>query len=236
MTVHVLTDYLSLFVGFQLYVKLQGNSFLKPQEKMIYILGALAGALLGSRLLALLAEPALWHAFSWVVVAQNKTIIGGIAGGILGIEGAKKFLGIKRRTGDSIVMPLMVAIFIGRIGCEVAGVSDGTIGRPCDWAWCFSQGDALLRHPLPLYEMLALAVGFPFAYLSYKKKWLPEGVLFRFFIIGYFMLRFLLEFLKEGQALWFSLTAIQLVCLAVSLFYLYDVARTFLRVQKEVIS
>ncbi len=233
MSIHALAEYFSLLVGFQLYLKLNPSSFGTSRERLIYVLGALLGALIGSRALAVLSDPSLWQGLNWLVVFQNKTIIGAVAGGILGIEIAKKFLGISRRTGDGTVIPLMAAIFIGRIGCELTGVSDGTIGSVCSWPWCFDHGDALPRHPLPLYEMLALAVSFPFAYLSFRRKWLPEGMLFRVFIIGYFSLRFLLEFLKDDPTLWLSLTAVQLVCLAVSLFYLYDVARVLLSSQKQ---
>jgi prolipoprotein diacylglyceryltransferase len=54
---------------------------------------------------------------------------------------------------------------------------------------------------------------------------LPEGMLFRLFIIGYFGLRFFLEFLKERHDTVFLLSAIQIVCLVTCTFYLYDAAR-----------
>lgn len=227
MSIHALTDYISLFVGFQLYLHFNKSSLMVTREKLVYIIGALTGALIGSRLLAYLADPQLWDSINFISVIQNKTIIGGIIGGIIGIEIAKKILGITRKTGDSTVIPLLIAIFIGRIGCELAGVSDGTIGGPCDYPWCFMQGDPVPRHPLPLYEMSALLVSLPFVYYGYLNKIFKEGILFRLFIIGYFSLRFLLEYLKENQFILFHLSIIQWVCLAVCVFYLYDIGRVF---------
>ncbi len=231
MPIHLLTDYLSLAVGFQLYLKLNKSSSLSGNEKLGYIIGALLGALIGSRLLAFLADPALYESGSVaVILLQNKTIIGGVLGGIIGIEFVKKLLGITQRTGDGTVIPLMIAIAIGRIGCELTGVSDGTIGGPCSFPWCFAQGDGIPRHPLPLYEIAALFAALPFVWRAYTRKIFHEGTLFRIFIIGYFSLRFALEFLKDGQMTLFFLSVIQWACLATIGFYLYDVRRRpFLR-------
>ena len=106
---------------------------------------------------------------------MNKTIIGGIAGGIFGIEIAKKFLGIQTNTGDGAVIPLMVAIIIGRIGCQVTGVLDGTIGSVCDYMWCFKQGDEFNRHPIPLYEIIEILILLPILYTWVKNKFNSFG-------------------------------------------------------------
>jgi phosphatidylglycerol:prolipoprotein diacylglycerol transferase len=233
MPIHELTDYLSIFVGFQLYLYFNRSSFFVGVQRYWYVIGALVGALVGSRLLALLSEPYLFSNLSTAVVLGNKTIMGAILGGIIGIEIIKKFIGIKQRTGDSAVIPLMIAIMIGRIGCQLTGVSDGTIGIPCDFLWCFQQGDTYNRHPLPLYEILTLLAFLPFVYQAYKKKLFEEGTLFRFFVIGYFGFRFFIEFLKDEPQILFSLTVIQLVCLAVCAFYLYDVRRELFSIARK---
>ncbi|MSR70699.1 diacylglyceryl transferase [Candidatus Kaiserbacteria bacterium] len=235
MPVHLLTDYLSIVVGFQLYLFLNKGSDIAGTERYLYIIGALLGALLGSRLLAFVADPSLLSSgLTLAVFFANKTIIGAILGGIIGIEIIKKFLGITRRTGDSVVVPLMVAIIIGRVGCQFAGVPDGTIGVPCDWAWCFMQGDAYPRHPLPLYEIGALLAALPFVYRALIKKVFPEGMLFRFFIIGYLGFRFFEEFLKNDLRVLWSLTAIQIACLVGAAFYLYDVHRQLSAIRRVI--
>jgi phosphatidylglycerol:prolipoprotein diacylglycerol transferase len=233
MPIHALTDYLAIFVGFELYQYFNKNPRLKGKELAVYILGALIGALAGSRLLALINEPNLLSHLSFNIIFQNKTIIGAIIGGILGIEISKKILGIKEKTGDSTVIPLMIAIIIGRIGCQLTGVADGTIGVPCSLLWCFKQGDMLSRHPLPLYEILYLCSLLPFAYYAYKNKIFESGVLFRIFVVLYLGLRFFLEFLKDEPRIFLSLTVIQIFCLAACIFYVYTLRGQLYQVTKK---
>jgi prolipoprotein diacylglyceryltransferase len=224
MHIHLLTDYLSILVGMQLYFYCNKNySVVANDKKIWYIIGALIGALVGSRLLAALENPYLFlHPPTWIYYYANKTIIGGIAGGILGIEITKKILGIKTNTGDSVVVPLIVAIIIGRIGCQLVGVSDGTIGVPCDYFWCFLQGDEFSRHPLPLYEIVELLLLLPFFYQWIKLKKFRDGFIFRLFIIVYFGSRYFFEFLKETHQIFMSVSAIHLVCLVFVFYYIFD--------------
>lgn len=234
MPIHLLTDYLSIFIGMQIFFVLSKNETTIGTRKITYILGALFGAIIGSRLLAALEDPYLFlHPPSLIYYYANKTIIGGIAGGIIGTEIAKRFMGIKKNTGDLAVIPLMVAIIIGRIGCELTGVSDGTIGIPCDLPWCFTQGDPFPRHPLPLYEISFLVTLLPIFSRWITKKRFQDGFVFRIFIISYFGLRFFLEFLKETHPLFLSLTAIQLVTLGFVVFYASDSIRNRLYLSRQ---
>ncbi len=45
----------------------------------------------------------------------SKTIVGGLLGGILGVEIAKKLVGIKHSSGDLFCFPIILGIMIGRI-------------------------------------------------------------------------------------------------------------------------
>lgn len=223
LTIHLTTDYLSIFIGMQLFFLLNKKDALNQDKKIWYIVGALIGALIGSRLLAALEDPNLFfHPPTWLYYYVNKTIIGGIAGGIIGIEIAKKFLNINSRTGDSVVIPLLVAIVIGRIGCQLTGVSDGTIGSVCNYLWCFKQGDEFNRHPIPLYEIIELLAILPFVYHAIKNKIYREGFVFRVFIIYYFALRFLYETLKDTSPLFLGFSAIQITCLLFVIYYVSD--------------
>src|SRR6476469_9337118 len=76
-----------------------------PIEASLCILGALFGA----KILALLES---WREVSTEVAAGNtaallggKTIVGGLIGGWIGVEIAKKVQGIRRSTGDLFVFP-----------------------------------------------------------------------------------------------------------------------------------
>jgi prolipoprotein diacylglyceryltransferase len=223
MYIHLFTDYLSIFVGMQLYYVLNKKGVVTSDQKIWYILGALIGALLGSRLLGALEDPQVFlNPPSLLYYYLNKTIIGGIAGGVLGIEVAKKFMKIKSNTGDGVVVPLIIAIVIGRIGCQVLGVADGTIGVPCEYAWCFKQGDDFRRHPIPLYEIIELTILLPLFYVWIRDRVFKEGFVFRLLIIIYFGFRFMFEFLKETKPLVFNLSAIQLVCLSFVIYYIFD--------------
>lgn len=57
------------------------------------------------------------------------------------------------------------------------------------------------RHPTQIYEGIAYLALFLFLFLTYRKKGaqLAEGLLFGWFLVILFGIRFLLEFLKENQ-------------------------------------
>ncbi len=223
---HYLTDVVSMAVGVYLYWHSRTEDTVSKDLRMNILLGAALGALLGSRLIAALENPALFiDAPSLLYYYANKTIIGGIAGGIIGVEIAKKFSGITAWTGDRVVVPLIVAIIIGRIGCFVTGVSDGTVGQPCDYFFCLDQGDGVLRHPNSLYEIGFLLIFLLFYH--YRKSGVgfisqTPGAWFRLLIISYFGFRFFIEFLKETQPLLIGLNSIQWTCLLFVLWYIRD--------------
>jgi len=81
--------------------------------------------------------PYLWNiAFhdigTWM---SGQSIVGGLLGGLIGVELAKKLTGVNRSTGGDFVMPLMVGTVIGRIGCFLAGLNDGTYGNATTLPW-----------------------------------------------------------------------------------------------------
>src|SRR5204863_7028840 len=89
------------------------------------------GAALGGRLLSLLEQRALlqyWREQAFWI--GGKTIVGGLIGGLIVVEWAKLRLGVKTRTGDLFTIPLATGIAIGRIGCFLTGLPDGTYGNP----------------------------------------------------------------------------------------------------------
>ena len=231
--VHFITDTLSIFVGVYLYTHSKVIDTLNENKRLILIVGALIGALLGSRLLAALENPELFiNPPSLLYYYSGKTIIGGIAGGILGIEVAKRILGIQVWTGDRALVPLAIAIIIGRIGCFVLGVTDGTVGGACNYFWCLEQGDGILRHPNSLYE-IGFVLIFILVYTIIKRAQPislltilnTPGASFRVFIVLYFLLRFGIEFLKDTHPLFLNLNSIQIVCTGFILWYLMDLIR-----------
>lgn len=225
-SVHQITDIVSILVGGIIYWQLSKNDGISAKHKEYLLIGAGLGVLIGSRLVGSLENPTLFfHPPLVLYYYVSKTIIGGIAGGILGMEAAKLIIGHKSSTGDAITIPLAVAIIIGRIGCLLTGVTDGTVGNPCNFLWCFNQGDGIARHPTSLYEILFLSILLVVYYLYLKKKTFVPGVLFRSFITLYFAFRFIIEFIKPTHSLAFGLSAIQIVCFLYIIWYIYDTYR-----------
>ena len=120
---------------------------------------ALVGAVVGARMLGLLVDPAETWAlrFTWGGWLMQKTVVGGILGGWLAVELAKRALQLRESTADHFVQPLIVAMGIGRLGCFFSGVADRTHGTPSHLPWAMDLGDGIPRHPLALYELLVLA-------------------------------------------------------------------------------
>src|SRR6201999_2912276 len=96
------------------------------------------------------------HWNSWQVVWGGKTIVGGLIGGLLTVEYAKKKMGFAGRTGDLFALPLCVGIAVGRIGCFLAGLNDYTYGSVTSLPWGIDFGDGMKRHPAQLYEIIFL--------------------------------------------------------------------------------
>ncbi len=140
----------------------------------------------------------------------GKTVVGGLLGGWLGVEIAKRFGGIYRRTGDLFVLPLCVGIAVGRVGCLVAGLADDTYGKPTSLPWSVDFGDGIGRHPVQAYEIVFLML---MGVLLERNRKLPEGVRFRIFVASYLAWRVVIDFLKP-QPLIYGLDVIQWACLA----------------------
>ena len=228
--IHLITDILSFYVGYIYYshLKKKEGDYVDFNKRKIIIIGAAIGALIGSRLLAALEHLDLFlNPPSFLYYYANKTIVGGIVGGILGVEVTKKILKHKQPTGDIFTFPLILAMIVGRIGCFLTGVEDGTVGDPSNLPWAFDQGDGISRHPTSLYEIIFLI--FTFVYLKYLSKKIPlkTGILFRYFIILYLSFRFLVEFIKPVESIFLGLSSIQIVSLVVVLSYLYSLIFVF---------
>ncbi len=221
--VHPIFELLSFFIGYRYYRYIKEkvkHDPLSPNAEVWIIIGMALGAFILSRLVAALENPALFlHSGTWLYYIGGQTITGGIAGGILGVEITKKFLGIKRKTGDLFVYPLMLGVIIGRIGCFLTGVVDGTVGLPSSLPWAFDQGDGILRHPTSLYEILFVILMWIVVKNVEKKKVMYEGDLFSIFVSSYLFFRFFEEFLKPREVLWLGLSSIQLLAAIVVLYY-----------------
>ncbi len=189
-------------------------------NRLSIILGAIIGALLGSRLAGFLEYPFVEISAKTIVQLLNtKTIMGGLFGGLLGVEIAKKMIGEKQSSGDLFTLPIIVGIFIGRVGCFLSGTNEFTFGSETTFFTGMDLGDAVLRHPIALYELVFLVFLFIFLKKLQDKEVLKNGILFQYFMILYFSFRFFIEFIKPNQFFVLGLSSIQILCIICVLYY-----------------
>src|SRR6201998_2044059 len=144
---------------------------------------------------------------------------GAILGGILAVELYKRSAGISARTGARFALPLAVGVAVGRIGCFLSGIEDFTYGTPTSLPWGHDFGDGVLRHPVQLYEsvaMAAFAVFYVAAVLRPDDYVITNG--FYLALAFYGAQRFIWEFLKPYGALIGPLTLFHLLSLSVLLY------------------
>jgi len=156
----------------------------------------------------------------------SHSIAGALAGAIVAVELYKKAAGITGSTGSIWVGPLALGIAVGRWGCLFAGLPDETYGIAASVPWAVDLGDGVPRHPVQLYESLAmlLFLGFYLAALSRRAGW-TRGRAFYWFIGYYAVQRFAWEFLKPYPDVLGPLNLFQLLSLALFTYALIFDAR-----------
>ncbi len=227
---HLILEYIAFFVAFRYYLYLRKNSkdLISTTNRLSIILGAIVGALIGSRIMGFLEFPFVeFSKNNWVDILNTKTIMGGLFGGLLGVERMKKRIGEKNSSGDLFVFPIIVGISIGRIGCFLSGTNEFTYGTPTALITGINLGDGILRHPVALYEIVFLI--FLFMGLKYlqKARTLSPGILFQYFMISYFSFRFVIEFIKPNSFLLLGLSSIQYLCLVCLWYYRKTITGVF---------
>lgn len=204
---HLLFEVLAYVVGFCLYLVLrrrQGDE-IDNSIRWSLVTAVFVGAVVGGRGLAWLDQPG------------GKTLVGALLGGWIATELTKRRLGIRQPTGDVYVLPLVIGIAIGRIGCLLTGLSDGTYGVSTSLPWGVDFGDGVHRHPTALYESLFMAA----LVLPLRRfaRGAARGDLFKAFMATYLGFRLLVDMLKPAVPLALGLTGIQWACLAGLAYY-----------------
>lgn len=221
--IHLLTELLAFFVGFRyyLYLRKRQNDLISKDNRLIIVIGATAGALFGSRILGGLENPdqLLKAENLFFYFYANKTVLGGLLGGLWGVEITKKIIGEKRSSGDLFTFPIILGMMIGRIGCFSMGVHEPTFGTETDFFLGMDLGDGKIRHATALYEMFFLGMlWFSLVKLEKKYSW-TEGGRFKFFMLAYLLFRFSISVIKPEYKIIFGLSSIQLASLLGLLYY-----------------
>lgn len=171
-----------------------------------YFVALAAGALAGAWLIGSLNSlPA--------TLAPSHSVAGALAGGIVGVELWKALRGIRGSTGAAFVLPMAVGLAVGRLGCLFSGLADFTYGVPSAVPWAIDSGDGIGRHPVQLYEALAMVL-FAVAFVRARRRgrdWATRHG-FHAFVIGYALQRFCWEFLKPYPKLLGPFNLFHLIC------------------------
>jgi prolipoprotein diacylglyceryltransferase len=217
---HLVMEILAYTCGFRLYLFLRHRLPQKPlpfEEHVWLMVGCVLGAALGSKMLAIIES---FHAY-WAVRSApmnflaGKTIVGGLAGGWIGVELVKRRFNIRSRTGDAFVFPIILAMCIGRVGCFLEGLDDHTYGIATNLPWGVDFGDGIHRHPTQLYE-IAFFLILGIALMIRARKPYPPGHLFRLLMLSYGLWRFAVEFIKPRET-YLGLSPIQIASLLIVL-------------------
>jgi len=228
LSAHAIFEAMAYAVAGGLYTwqRKQSGDVVSDAERSSVLVATVLGALTGSKLLYLLEDPALtlqsWTQPEYII--GGKTIVGGLLGGTIAVEWIKRCMGVRRRTGDLLTLPLILGIAIGRLGCFVSGLADHTYGIATSLPWGVDLGDGIARHPVQLYEVAFLAL-IALA-IQRAKNSLPEGGRFRSFLMLYCLWRVAVDFLKPGVPI-LGLTSIQWACAAALVWYTRNLTAWF---------
>lgn len=227
---HLVFESLAYLAGFRLFLALRRRNGdpVAAATRYSVIAGAAVGAALGSRLLHLLQQPSLTLAGDPGFLLGGKSIVGGLLGGLAGVELVKRRIGETRSTGDLFVLPLCLGMALGRVGCFLTGLADHTYGVATALPWGVDFGDGVSRHPTQLYEIVALG---PIAAWAGRARGAARrpGDRFRGFMVLYLGFRLLVEAVKPDPGEYLGLTGIQVACLAGLAYYAADVRRLLLQ-------
>ncbi len=202
--------------------------------RFVVLLGCLFGAAIGNKLVFWIEMPHLLPQY-WnqpEVWFGGQSMVGGLLGGLIGVELAKKWTEQRESTGDAFVFPVLLALMIGRTGCFVAGLADGTFGVPTDLPWGIDFGDGVPRHPTQLYEILF--AGVLWWWLAPRRALLAaeSGLMFKLMLTAYLTWRLLVDAYKPVPFDYgFGLSGIRLVCIMALVFYLPLTVRQWRKVE-----
>jgi phosphatidylglycerol---prolipoprotein diacylglyceryl transferase len=184
-----------------------------PLDKLLFAaVGCFFGAIVGGLAFGMLF-------FDWPEVVDRVTalelagnsVVGGLAGGFLGVEIAKKLVGHTISTGEAFALAIPIGHAIGRVGCYLSGCCFGT-PTTLPWGVTFpgaslahtsqvtlglvGAGDAPLPvHPTQLYEIAFDLVLFAALFIV-RDRTRTRGSLFRAYLFAYATFRLMLELVR----------------------------------------
>ncbi|MDB5815609.1 MAG: putative prolipoprotein diacylglyceryl transferase [Rhodocyclales bacterium] len=222
--VHACFEASAMFIGARYYFILRNRNLETSslQGKAYWILfGCLLGAGIGNKLVFAIEWPQLFTQQNfWGEIWAGQSMVGGLLGGLIGTEIAKRLCCAHRSTGDLFVGPILLALSIGRIGCFLAGLNDGTYGIATSLPWGIDFGDGIARHPTQLYEIVFALTLWWVLHRTANRFAVVPGLQFKTMTFAYILWRLLIDSLKPVPYVYpLGLSGIQWVCLAALFVY-----------------
>ena len=215
-SIHAVFQWAAILTGSQLYLRsLRTSVTTIAGPRFAVLVGCILGAGLGSKAAYVLYNPASIDVFiaQPALLSSGQSIVGGLLGGWIGVELAKYCVGVRHSTGDHFVVPILIGLFIGRIGCFLTGLYDETSGTPTTLPWAHDYGDGVRRHPTQLYDMAFAALALLMHLRLRQRLQLPAGAWFKLLMCAYLVFRLTVDFLKPAPLRYFgTLSGIQLAC------------------------
>ncbi|MEM4266743.1 MAG: prolipoprotein diacylglyceryl transferase [Candidatus Nanoarchaeia archaeon] len=218
---------IGFFVGIMLAARYGKKIGLKEDTVYGLCFYILLGGVLGARILFVITNFGTYiddPLGIFKVWNGGMDFVGGLAGGILGAYVFVKIKKLSVGTYFDLVAPyIALGHAIGRLGCVLG--DGGHLGKPTNLPWGITY-EGVARHPTALYEMLLL-VGLFIFLIKVRKKNMEKGMLFISYVMGYSVLRFGLDFLRDDP-LYYGLTGTQwglILAVLISGFFMYRIKK-----------
>lgn len=193
----------------------------KAQRRGLFA-AAFVGAFVGAALPAYFVG-GLIQARAEELTIGPKTILGGVLLSYFLAVAYKKVMGITHDTSDAFARGTAWMMAIGRLGCWFQHCCFGRLA-PAGWPGV-DMGDGHLRIPTQLLEFFGLMLLVAIVEVLHRQHAMPGRRLFVFYL-GYGILRFTMEFLREPVAGSFAgLGAYQWLALALGFIGLHQVTK-----------
>ena len=145
--------------------------------------------------------------------ALSHSVVGALVGAIAAVELYKTVRGVRGSTGGLFVGSFATGIVVGRWGCLFTGLPDRTYGTPTALPWGVDLGDGVPRHPVQIYESLAMAALLAVYVLGLAVR-APWAMRRGFYVLcaWYGTQRFVWEFLKPYPTVLGPFNLFHLLC------------------------
>ena len=223
----------SLFVGIGLIVGIIWFMFtvsikekIRGDKAYLIVLSSLVFGIIGSKIIVIIENiKFLIKDITQikVFIFTGKSIVGGLIGGYLGVIIAKKILKERIKVGNKITPAIALGMSIGRIGCFLTGCCYGIETKlPIG----IDFGDGILRIPTQLIESLFCFILFIYFFYKQKKgKDIIPGILFKEYVLYYFIFRLFIEFIRDTEKNVLFLSIYQLISILGIIYFVIKIRR-----------